>query len=121
MAEVVYSLGALGEQLREVSMVSELDMLFSIVNGRAPCAPLHPQHPPKHAPGDALRRSHSAMEVRPVPCAARASIHDNAIVPPLDGRVTGAGIRAVSQVHASGSAACKVLITSILIACCVAQ
>ena len=73
MAEVVYSLGALGEQLREVSMVSELDMLFSIVNGRAPPAPLahppkggHLARPPKPGAGQAaLSRSQSAREVRP--------------------------------------------------------
>lgn len=50
MAEVVYSLGVLEEQMRETCALSEVDILFSMFNDQGPATPPARKGPPRRRP-----------------------------------------------------------------------
>lgn len=50
MAEVVYSLGVLEEQMRETCALSEVDILFSMFNDQGPVTPPPRKGPPRRRP-----------------------------------------------------------------------
>ncbi|KAK9909761.1 hypothetical protein WJX75_007080 [Coccomyxa subellipsoidea] len=50
MAEVVYSLGVLEEQMRETCALSEVDILFSMFNDQGPATPPACKGPPRRRP-----------------------------------------------------------------------